>query len=146
MPIRQHNKAFITTFSAGLLALLWFYAALSKLMDFQFFKEAIHKQPLYPVIQFFVIYGLPAAEIITGGGLLIARFSKSFFYVSAIMLYAFTVYIALILFRAFGHIPCGCGGVIGHMGWTFHLWFNLVFLALNTFTIIIYQRKEPGDN
>lgn len=145
MLVKQGIKGDWVTHAAAVLALLWFYAAISKLFDFQPYIRAMQKQPFGQPFRILLIYGLPPFELITGAALLSRPFLKKGLYVSAILLLSFTIYIGLILSRFFGHIPCGCGGVISHMGWTFHLWFNLCFLALNLITIVIYQRKEFGD-
>src|SRR5690606_23761035 len=42
---------------------------------------------------------------------------------------AFTVYIYLILnYSPF--VPCSCGGILEKMGWTEHLWFNIIITLL----------------
>lgn len=128
------------------ISILWFYAAVSKLIDFQHFRDAMHKQPFTPWIQTILIYGLPAVEVCIGSLLIIERRKLTGLYLSAALFAAFIAYILLILFKFFGHIPCSCGGLIERMGWTFHLWFNIMFFLLTSISIIIItKRKEYGD-
>ncbi|MFC0513120.1 MauE/DoxX family redox-associated membrane protein [Mucilaginibacter angelicae] len=132
-------------YAAGLISLLWFYAAVSKLLNFQYFEEAMHKQPLGGSLQTLLIYGLPPVEVLAGILLIVRKTMLPGLYISAVLFLIFTIYTGLILFRFFHHIPCACGGLIEHMGWKFHLGFNITFLALSAASIIIFKRKEAGD-
>jgi hypothetical protein len=129
----------------GLIALLWFYAAVSKLLNFQYFISAMQKQPLGRSLQTLLIYGLPPAEVLTGVLLIFRKTMLPGLYISEVLFFIFTTYTGLILLRVFNHVPCACGGLIEHMGWNFHLWFNITFLALTSVSIMIYTRKEAGD-
>jgi putative oxidoreductase len=126
------------------ISVLWFYAAVSKLIDFQHFRDAMQKQPFTPWFQITLIYGLPAVEVCTGLLLIIERRKLTGLYISAALFAAFIAYILLILSKFFGHIPCSCGGLIERMGWTFHLWFNVVFLVFTSISIIT-STKEKGE-
>jgi putative oxidoreductase len=130
--------------AAGVIAFLWFYAAVSKLAEFNQFRAAMHKQPLPNYVQAALIYGLPPIEILAGSLLLVKRTQSNGLYLSLMLLTGFTGYISLVLFNLFGRIPCSCGGLIGQLGWTFHLCFNIIFLLL-AITCIYLKRKEPGD-
>ncbi|MDO3643503.1 MauE/DoxX family redox-associated membrane protein [Mucilaginibacter sp. L3T2-6] len=126
-----------------MISILWLYAAVSKLVDFSHFKDAMKKQPFGEGLQNLLIYGLPPMEILTGVLLLTEKGKLTGLYISAILFTAFTIYILLIILKFFGHVPCSCGGLIGQMGWTFHFWFILFFLTLTGVSIItIIKRKE----
>jgi hypothetical protein len=128
--------------STFLLILLWVYAAVSKLIDFPHFQQEMHNQMLFPFIQTLLIYFLPVIEIATAAMLIFDRAFMSGLYSSLILMILFTGYISLALLHFFRHVPCSCGGVLEHMGWTVHLFFNLFFLALTLITIYISNRKE----
>lgn len=142
---RKRIYRIFTNLAIALIALLWFYAAVSKWLNFAHFREAMHKQPFTPMVQSTLIYALPPLEVVTGILLIIKRWAFTGLITSAGLFLAFTVYTALIIARKFGHIPCSCGGLIEHMGWIFHLYFNLAFLILTITAIIIFKRKEYGD-
>lgn len=126
-----------------IIATLWLYAAVSKLINFSQFRDAMKKQPFGGALQNLLIYGLPPMEILTGMLLLTEKRKLTGLYISVILFTAFTIYILLIILKFFGHVPCSCGGLIGQMGWTFHFWFNLFFLTLTGVSIItIIKRKE----
>ncbi|MBD1395145.1 MauE/DoxX family redox-associated membrane protein [Mucilaginibacter glaciei] len=129
-----------------IIAILWLYAAVSKLIDFSHFKDAMKKQPFGEGLQTILIYGLPPVEILTGMLLLTEKGKLTGLYISAILFTAFTIYILLIILKFFGHVPCSCGGLIEQMGWTFHFWFNVFCLTLTGVSIITtIKRKEYGN-
>jgi putative oxidoreductase len=142
---RKSKTRVFMNFAIALIALLWFYAAISKWLNFGHFREAMYKQPFTPLLQSVLSYGLPPLEILTGSLLIFKRSVFTGLGISGLLFLAFTAYTALILARQFGHIPCSCGGLIEHMGWTFHLYFNLAFLILTITAIIIFKRKEYSD-
>jgi len=122
------------------LVLLWVYAAVSKLIDWDHFKWEMRNQVLPVPLKEMLIYALPASELITAGLLISDRTFTAGIYTSFILIVAFTAYIGLVLGHAFRHIPCSCGGILQHLGWTEHLFFNLFFVAL-TISIIFMTRK-----
>lgn len=130
--------------ATAIIAFLWFYAAVSKIIDFDHFKSAMHKQTIWPAAQWLLTYGLPPAELALGTLLIVNRTVLYGLYSSAYLFILFIVYIILVLTKVFGKVPCSCGGLIEHMGWGFHLYFNIAFLILTVITIIIHQRKELG--
>jgi putative oxidoreductase len=129
-----------------LLVLLWVYAAASKLIDFPHFKHEMHNQVFSPFIQDLLIYLLPPAELVIAVMLSYSKTEKFGLYVSALMLTLFTGYIALAKLHFFRRIPCSCGGILEHMGWTAHLIFNSFFLALTIVTVFgIKERRNVPD-
>jgi methylamine utilization protein MauE len=61
-------------------------------------------------------------------------------YASFSLMTMFTAYIIAIL-RFSEFIPCSCGGVLSHMSWIQHLWFNVAFIFF-ALTGIILQSKQ----
>ena len=126
-----------------LLIVLWVYASLSKLLDFRHFQMTMHRQTLFPFLKDLLIYGLPPTELVIAAILLFDKLQKVGLYASFVLLSIFTGYIALVLMQVFGRVPCSCGGILEHMGWTVHLLFNLFFLTITLITLLIIKRKEP---
>jgi putative oxidoreductase len=125
-----------------LMIIIWVYAAASKIFEFQHFKAEMHSQVLYPFLQTMIIYFLPPAELGVAILLAIDKTRLAGMYCSFALLLLFTVYIALIILHLFKRVPCSCGGILEHMGWTAHLLFNLFLLILTFSTIFIIKRKE----
>lgn len=134
------TKLIFKYFVSFALILLWVYAAASKLMDWDHFKWEMRNQVLPVPLKEALIYVLPLIELITAGLLIYEKTFAAGIWSSLILLTLFTGYIGLVLGHTFRHIPCSCGGILQHMGWTEHLVFNLFFAALTIATILIFRR------
>src|SRR5579872_5586118 len=124
------------------LVLLWVYAAASKTMEFKMFKVQMNRQVLPLVLKESLVYVLPPVEILTAGLLLYEKTLKSGFYLSAILLTAFTTYVGLAVFKVLNKVPCSCGGILAKMGWSVHFIFNLIFLLLTLIGIYVFRRER----
>src|SRR5690606_31435074 len=121
--------------------ILFVYAAVSKLTDFENFQVQIAQSPLLSA------FATPIANGVVLGELAIALmlcFSKSRtlgLYLFLGFMTAFTVYIFLILnYSPF--VPCSCGGVLEDLGWWEHLWFNIIITLLATAMILDNNLKK----
>ena len=127
-----------------LYALLFVYAAMAKILDFENFQIQLGQSPLLSVYAWWVSFAVPAVEILISILLCIPRFKNIGLFFALGLMVMFSAYIFLILnFSSF--IPCSCGGILEKMSWKAHLVFNLffVFLALVAllFTLIL---RETG--
>lgn len=123
-----------------LFILLFVYAAVSKLLDFQNFQAQLGQSPLLSLYAVFVSFAVPTLEIILS---ILLSFSKTRLLGligSTLLMVMFTTYIVIILnFSSF--IPCSCGGILEKLGWTEHLIFNALFILLGTIAILITAPK-----
>lgn len=133
-------KLIVRNIAIFLLALLWIYAAASKLVDWEHFKWEMHNQVLPDFLRDSLVFALPAAELATAILLFFERTTALGLWISFCLLTIFTVYIALVVGHAFSYVPCSCGGILTNMGWGAHLLFNLAFTALALTTIIIDRK------
>src|SRR5690606_21323683 len=114
---------------ASLLILLFVYAGISKLLDYDTFKFQLGRSPYVTNMAGFVAWALPAGEIIIAVLLIFQRTRLLGLYASFSLMLLFTGYIYTML--NFSHyIPCSCGGVLSEMSWMQHLIFNIVFTIL----------------
>lgn len=125
-----------------LLILLFVYAAVSKVMDFEQFKGQMFNQALPHKVATTLIWTLPEFEILTALMLFFEQTRLLGYYLSTILMCLFTVYIALVLLHYFSRVPCSCGGVIKALGWKMHIVFNLFFLLLSILGIFIINRER----
>lgn len=130
-----------------LYALLFIYAATSKLLDFSNFQIQIAQSPLLSAYAGVIA---PAVIVVEYGivFLLWKPALRNFgLYMALGLMSAFTVYIYLILNYS-DFIPCSCGGILEKMGWTEHLIFNIVFVVLALTALLLSRpagRKQlPG--
>ena len=115
--------------------ILFVYAAVSKLTDFENFQVQIAQSPLLSAFATPIAYGVVLGELAIALMLCFTKSRTLGLYLFLGFMTAFTVYIFLILnYSPF--VPCSCGGVLEKMGWWEHLWFNGVVCIL-TVTVII---------
>ncbi|THU40811.1 hypothetical protein FAM09_01480 [Niastella caeni] len=124
-----------------LLILLFLYTSTSKLLDFNKFINEINIQPFPNWVKPYLIYTLIPIEIIISISLIFDKTRKTGLWAALILMILFTVYSSLVLFRFFDRIPCSCGGVIENLTWTQHLFFNLFFVGISCFGIILSKKE-----
>lgn len=115
--------------------LLFLYAAVSKILDFENFQVQIGQSPLLSAYAGFISYAVILVEIIIALLLSFERSRKVGLYCSTALMSAFTIYIYLILNYS-DFVPCSCGGILEKLGWTKHLVFNVVCVVLGIVAIV----------
>ncbi len=134
------RRQLIIEIISSLLILLFVYAALSKLLDFNSFKYVLNRSPLIGGKAAVVALALPIIEGLVSVLLFFPRTRLWGLYGSSALMTIFALYLAyMISFTP--NLPCSCGGVLKQMTWTQHLIFN-VFFTLLAFTSIWLQRKQ----
>ncbi|MDV3925516.1 tellurium resistance protein TerC [Elizabethkingia anophelis] len=133
-------KTILVQFTTYFFILLFIYAAMSKLMDFEAFQVQLAQSPLLSAYAGAISYAVIILELIIAALLCLSKTRLTALYVSLGLMVSFTVYIYLILnFSDF--VPCSCGGILEKMGWTEHLIFNIVGVILALVSIFIMERK-----
>ncbi|WP_128124980.1 MauE/DoxX family redox-associated membrane protein [Chryseobacterium carnipullorum] len=121
--------------------LLFCYASISKIFDFENFQVQIGQSPLLSAYAGFVSYAVIIIELLIVLALIFTNTKRLGLYASLGIMVAFTVYIFLILnYSEF--IPCSCGGILEKMGWIEHLIFNIVCILLAMVAIIILEKEK----
>lgn len=115
---------------AGLLAAMFFYAAVSKLSDFETSKQEMINQVFSRPVALQLVWLVPLIELIVCGLLLFSRTQLAGLYASFIMMSIFSLYISITMSGVLDEIPCSCGGILKNMGYGTHLVFNLFFLSV----------------
>ncbi len=120
-----------------LYIILFTYAAISKLIDFENFQTQLSQSPLLSAyaasISFLVI--IAELELVLALSLRVSRIKA--LSLSVGLMTVFTTYIILILnFSSF--IPCSCGGILEKLGWTEHMIFNLFFIFIGSCNLLLY--------
>ncbi|MEE9361617.1 MAG: MauE/DoxX family redox-associated membrane protein [Cellulophaga sp.] len=128
-----------------LYAILFFYAALSKAMDYQKFQVQLGQSPILSAYADWIAFLVPAIELILVILLFIVPLRLFALFASFFLMVMFTAYIIIILnFSAF--VPCSCGGILEKMGWTEHLIFNIVFIMLAGVAIWLLNNQKYKSN
>lgn len=125
---------------AFLFIILFIYAALSKLLDFENFNVQLSNSPVLTKIAGLTSWFIPATEILIAISLGFSRFRLGALYGSLTLMTIFTAYIIAILQFSYT-IPCSCGGVLQKLSWQDHLVFNTGFMVLAAAGILMYPGK-----
>lgn len=124
-----------------LFALLFMYAAASKLFDFENFRIQLGQSPLLSSFADWISITVPVSELIIAFVLLLKRFRLAGLYAAYMLMIMFTAYIYIILnFSSF--VPCSCGGILEKMTWEEHLIFNICFVILAVIGIAFNHEKN----
>src|SRR5690554_3367989 len=141
MKLKTSIKNNIVTVMCYLFMLLFVYAAVSKLLDFNTFQNQLGQSPLLSAYAHWIAWAVPVSEILIAILLCINRFRMLGLYGFYGLMVMFTTYIIIILnFTSF--TPCSCGGVLEELGWTEHLIFNIVFIVLSGISILFLSAKK----
>jgi uncharacterized membrane protein YphA (DoxX/SURF4 family) len=119
--------------------LLFVYAAMSKLLDYERFALQIKSSPIIGPYSGLLAWAVPAIEIIIVT-LLCAPKTRAIGLNAAFgLMLLFTMYISFILLFS-GNIPCSCGGILESLGWVEHLIFNFAFVLLAAMGVGLHRR------
>ncbi|MBN1183696.1 MAG: tellurium resistance protein TerC [Bacteroidales bacterium] len=112
-----------------LYILLFVYAAISKLLEFEDFRVQLAQSPMLSAYAGSITWVVPLIEIITAILLFFSKTKHWGFLCAFVIMVMFSAYIFIILnYSVF--VPCSCGGIIEQLNWTEHLVFNLFFVLL----------------
>lgn len=126
----------------ALLILLFVYIAATKWVNFWEFKHEMHIQPFGETLKKTLIIGLPVVEAMIGILLIWPGKQRAGFWLTLILMVAFTIYIIMIKVSFFGYIPCSCGGFISSLSWTQHLWLNIGVILLAIWGLFLTARQR----
>lgn len=128
-----------------LYALLFTYAATSKLLDFENFRIQLGQSPILSTFAGWILFAVPAVEILIAILLLIQNFRLLGLFAAYTLMVMFTAYIYIILnYSAF--VPCSCGGVIQKLSWGQHIIFNICFILLAGIAVILLPDSNTLNN
>jgi uncharacterized membrane protein YhaH (DUF805 family) len=126
-----------------LYIILFVYAAVSKLLDFENFQVQLGQSPLLSAFAGSVSYTVPIVELLIVALLLIRRLRYWGLFAAFCLMIMFTVYIIIILnYSPF--IPCSCGGILEKLNWHEHLIFNIVFTLLALIAVLLERSSKEN--
>ena len=137
----QKHSNLITEIISMLFLLLFVYAAVSKLLDYQKFKIQLVQSPLLATYASILVWFIPTLELIIAMILLSKHKSLGLKLCLGLMI-VFTIYIWYTLNYS-DYIPCSCGGIISDLNWTEHLIFNLFWIV---FAIIAISTNKGAKH
>ena len=127
MKLAAKTQSLIIEIIALLYVLLFVYAAVSKILDFENFQVQLGQSPLLSAFAYWVAFGTPFLELFIVLLLVFPKCRLTGLYAAFSLMVLFSTYIVVILnFSSF--VPCSCGGILENMSWTQHLVFNILFV------------------
>lgn len=124
-----------------LYAILFLYTGISKLMEYDVFKENIAASPILAPVASLIAWSIPFLEFVVTSLLIIPKWRVKGLYAALTLMIVFTVYItAILLFDK--DLPCSCGGIIQQLSWPQHLVFNSIFILLAVWGVILQKRER----
>jgi len=145
MKLKSKNINIVLNTICCFYALLFVYAATSKILDFTTFRVQLGQSPLLNAFADWISVGVPGIEIVIAITLLIPKYRLLGLYAFYLLMVMFTMYIFIILnYSAF--VPCSCGGILQKMTWNEHLIFNSVCILLAIIAIIICPSNDKPYN
>jgi hypothetical protein len=135
------KKTVVADIVCFLFILLFVYAAISKLIEFDKFRVQLGKSPLLTAFPEVVAWSIPAIEIMVSVFLLYRKTQLTALYTAFTLMVTFSAYIICITKYSY-YVPCSCGGILQNMSWSQHLWFNLFFVAIGTTGILFYPTEK----
>lgn len=141
----KNFRYIIIQFTVYFHVLLFTYAAISKIIDFEKFKIQIKDSPLLGSFSEILPVSIIVIELVLVGLLCYRRTRNLGLLGSFILMLFFTGYIAHMLLTS-ENLPCSCGGILEKMTWKQHLYFN-IGCAVLAFLALVYNKKysRPAD-
>lgn len=124
---------------------LWAYAGSIKLLRWRSSRAEMHMQPFPEWMGDILFWLIPLVELGIAALLVMPEFRMWGLRASLALISVFTVYLVLVIGRAFGYIPCACGGILSGMGHTAHLLFNSIFVILGCIAMVLAHRSRHGE-
>ncbi|WP_313266859.1 MauE/DoxX family redox-associated membrane protein [Epilithonimonas vandammei] len=141
----KKSKPIIVKFICYFLILLFCYAAISKLLDFENFQTQISASSLLDGSSQFLPYTIIIVEFLIAGLLCYRKTGTTGLIGSFILMLIFTGYTALLLSTS-KNLPCSCGGILEKMSWNQHLYFNIGCVILSIIALGLNLKcSRPAD-
>lgn len=140
MKISISTKNSIIKVISYLYILLFVYASVSKLLDYENFRLQLGQSPLIGAYAEWFVWLVPLLEIFIAVLLLFNRLRFWGMYAGYILMLMFTAYIFIMLNYS-SYVPCSCGGVLEKLEWTEHLIFNGLFVILALLGLILMRTQ-----
>lgn len=138
-------KTKIVEFISYFFILLFCYAGISKLMDFENFQVQISASPFLSEFSEFLPHTIIIVEFLITGLLCYRKTRNIGLLGSFVLMFIFTGYIAFILSTS-DNLPCSCGGILEKMSWHQHLYFNIGCVILSVIALGLNLRySRPAE-
>lgn len=141
MKLNTRHKIIVIEIISLLFVVLFVYAAIAKLADFQNFRAQLGQSPLISAYTGLLSIAVPVLEILIAVMLVIPKLRVIGLLSAVSLMILFTFYIVIIL-NLSSFVPCSCGGILENMGWREHLIFNVFFVLLGAWALLLSDYSQ----
>ena len=136
------NKNRFISISKILLMVMFAYAGIFKIVDITLFESQMKESPLIPQLLIPTLaISLPIFELLLAILLMYDKYNSMSLTLSFITMLFFSLYL-IMLVSLYENVPCTCGGILGKLGYTEHIIFNLFFLTISGVTFYLHDSKS----
>ena len=139
------NKNTFVQVTCIVFILLFVYAAVSKILEYEKFYVQLSKSPLLTSSSGLLVWIVPLIEIVISVMLSNSRWRFLGICAAFFLMVVFSAYIIAIT-NFSSYIPCSCGGILEKMSWNQHLVFNSFFVLLGAIGVLVcdnnFQTKK----
>lgn len=132
----EYFKSIIIEVICFVYIVLFLYAAVTKLLDFENFQVQIGQSPLLSAYASWISWLVVFTEVLISLLLIFPQTRALALWAAFNLMLMFTIYIFIIL-QYSSYVPCSCGGILEKMTWEIHLVFNCIFVVLATIALIL---------
>ncbi|NUY81907.1 hypothetical protein HUK80_13465 [Flavobacterium sp. MAH-1] len=144
----MQNKAFFKKVFVDIVRflyiLLFVYASVSKLLEFDHFRIQLGKSPLLSVFAEVLVWAVPVGELLIVALLCLPKLRVAGLWASFFVMLLFTAYIAIML-NFSSYVPCSCGGILEDLDWTEHLVFNIAVSVLGLSALVMLRQDATSS-
>ena len=132
------KRDIIIQIMSGLIALVFVYAAISKLIIYDTFKTQLSQSPFISSFSAPLSWILPFVEIVVACSLGFSALRLYALYTSLFLLSVFTAYLTGMVNFSY-YIPCSCGGLLASLTWKQHIALNGALIVITIGCIHLSQ-------
>ena len=137
------NKKYILLAFHYSIFIVFLYSAISKSMNVELFINNLDKSPFFFNLNTkFLAFLIITIEFLIPGVLFFESTSKIGYISSFFLLFVFTGYILMMIVFS-PYLPCSCGGLIEHLSWNQHIYFNILFMC---FSFILFNNADKHES
>lgn len=128
-----------------LCILLFLYAAVDKLNNFQVFKIQLGKSPLLTRLSDLVAWSVPSAELVICWLIFNDKTRLVGLYGFFFMMILFTCYLFVLINYSY-FIPCNCASILQGLSHQAHMIFNLLYACIAVYGMMLIERIHKTKN
>jgi hypothetical protein len=133
---------------SSLLAMLFFYAVVSKMVNYQESLREMRNQVFPIAVADILVWLIPSIELGIVCCLIYEPFRRVGLWLGLSLLSSFSIYVLLGVNEVFDRVPCSCGGILWkNSSYWDQFWFNILFIVMAVIALWLHyltDRRRGG--